>query len=168
MSVVASVRLGVYGITASNFTDPKHERMIYFAVGALVLLGILMIVGTVVWWRGTRSEHSALAPLELMGSRSWDKASFPERRRRLDNVRVRTAEAADATPPPERLDLDASLRAFEPGFDDLRDDPVVVLSPGPADVPDPEGEDVQSSAVEAISPAVTVAVTETETEPVAE
>lgn len=74
-------------IAAGDFTDPKHERLIFLAVGGLALLGAVMVVITVVWWRGTRSEHPSLAPLEAMGRRGWQKAPPAERRRWLDELR---------------------------------------------------------------------------------
>ena len=67
--LVAALRPGL--LAASDFTDPKHERLIYLAAGGLVLLGVVLTVVTVIWWRGTKGEHAALAPLEVMGDRSW-------------------------------------------------------------------------------------------------
>ncbi|MFT3854153.1 MAG: hypothetical protein QM733_15630 [Ilumatobacteraceae bacterium] len=61
-------------LAASNFTDPEHERLIWLAVGGLVLLGVLLAIATVIWWRGTKGEHAALAPLEVMGDRSFAEA----------------------------------------------------------------------------------------------
>jgi hypothetical protein len=120
--LVALSRIGV--LAASDFTDPEHERLIYLAAGGLALLGVLLTVVTVVWWRGTKGEHAALAPLEVMGDRSWNKLTHVEQTRRLETVRTRTdgdvePAAADADP----VDLDEALRSFQPGFDDLRDEP---------------------------------------------
>ena len=118
--LVALSRIGV--LAASDFTDPEHERLIYLAAGGLVLLGVLLTVVTVVWWRGTKGEHAALAPLEVMGDRSWNKLTHVEQTRRLETVRTRTdgdVEPAAADP----VDLDEALRSFQPGFDDLRDEP---------------------------------------------
>ena len=61
-------------LLADDFTDPEHERLIYLAAGGLVLLGVVLAVVTVMWWRGTKGEHAALAPLEVMGDRSFDPA----------------------------------------------------------------------------------------------
>jgi len=118
--LVALSRIGV--LAASDFTDPEHERLIYLAAGGLALLGVLLTVVTVVWWRGTKGEHAALAPLEVMGDRSWNKLTHVEQTRRLETVRTRTdgdVEPAAADP----VDLDEALRSFQPGFDDLRDEP---------------------------------------------
>ena len=128
------MRLAV--LAASNFTDPEHERLIWLAAGGLVLLGVLLLVATILWWRGTKGEHAALAPLELMGDRSFTAMTPVEQHRRLDAVRLQldgdvepsNVVAADA------IDLDEALRAFQPGFDDLRDDaPGSALAADPAD-----------------------------------
>jgi hypothetical protein len=123
------------GVIASNFTDPQHERMIYFAAGGLVLLGVALLVATVLWWRGSKSEHAALAPLEVMSQRTWQRSTHVERARQLNNVRPRT----DADPDDvqvnvaEEIDLDELLRAFQPGFDDLREPQIVEPASSVAD-----------------------------------
>jgi hypothetical protein len=120
--LVALSRIGV--LAAADFTDPEHERLIYLAAGGLVLLGILLTVVTVVWWRGTKGEHAALAPLEVMGDRSWNKLTHVEQTRRLETVRTRTdGDVEPAAVAADPVDLDEALRSFQPGFDDLRDQP---------------------------------------------
>jgi len=149
--LVALSRIGV--LAASDFTDPEHERLIYLAAGGLVLLGILLTVVTVVWWRGTKGEHAALAPLEVMGDRSWNKLTHVEQTRRLETVRTRTdgdVEPAAADP----VDLDEALRSFQPGFDDLRDEPpntpeeVSEPSVEPAEVGETEVSDEHTEVAE--------------------
>ena len=133
--LVALSRIGV--LAADDFTDPEHERLIYLAAGGLALLGVLLTVVTVLWWRGTKGEHAALAPLEVMGDRSWNKLTHVEQTRRLEAVRIHTAgdvEPAQVTADP--VDLDEALRSFQPGFDDLRDEP----SDTPEEVPEPSVE----------------------------
>jgi hypothetical protein len=145
------------GLVAANFTDPAHERTIYLAAGGLAVLGIVLLVGTLVWWRGTKGEHAALAPLELMGQRSWEKAPYTDRIRKLENVRVRS-EGDPVEPvvaPPDELDLDELLRSFQPGFDDLRDEQAPVLvdaAPEAASVvrPDVDGPEAGSDEVAAV------------------
>ncbi len=140
--LVALSRIGV--LAADDFTDPEHERLIYLAAGGLVLLGILLTVVTVVWWRGTKGEHAALAPLEVMGDRSWNKLTHVEQTRRLETVRTRTdgdvEPAAVAAAP---VDLDEALRSFQPGFDDLRDEPPNT----PEDVSEPSIEPAEVGEV---------------------
>lgn len=103
---------------ADSFSDPHNERLILIAVGGLILLGLLMAVATVIWWRNNRIEHAALAPLEVMGERSWWKGNFAERRRRLDDARGRAREE-HGTELGEAVDLSAAQRSFRPGFADL-------------------------------------------------
>lgn len=113
-------------VLASGFSDPHNERLILGAVAGLILLGVAMIVVTVVWWRNNRIEHAALAPLEVMGERSWWKGNFAERRRRLDDARGRAREEHGET-----VDLVEAQRSFRPGFADLLDD-----RPATSDEPD--------------------------------
>ena len=124
-------------LAASNFTDPEHERLIWLAAGGLAVLGVLLAIATVVWWRGTKGEHAALAPLELMGDRSFATMTPVEQSRRLDAVRLQLD--GDVEPSPavaaDAIDLDEALRAFQPGFDDLRDD-----SPEPVPAADAAAE----------------------------
>ncbi|MEO5899976.1 MAG: hypothetical protein ABIR68_07550 [Ilumatobacteraceae bacterium] len=127
--MVADLHLHLLGVVAADFTDPAHERTIYLAAGGLALLGIALLAGTIVWWRATKGEHAALAPLELMGQRSWEKAPYTDRIRRLESVRIRS-EGEPVEPGlsrSEEIDLDELLRSFQPGFDDLRDEPALLL-----------------------------------------
>jgi hypothetical protein len=48
------------------FTDPHNARLLWLAAGGLFVLGALLTIGTIVWWRRARSEHPALASLESM------------------------------------------------------------------------------------------------------
>jgi hypothetical protein len=70
-----------------TFNDPTNARTIYLAAGGLALVGVLLAIATVVWWRSTRAEHPALAPLEVMGTRRWSKSDYAGRQARLASVR---------------------------------------------------------------------------------
>jgi hypothetical protein len=75
-------------------------------VAALVVLGIAMI-GVAVWLvRATRSDPSALGPLEVMGARRWRRGNADRRQTKLD-----TARPAGAPPP-------APIVPFEPAAGD--------------------------------------------------
>ncbi len=126
---------------AADFTDPKNERMIYLMAGGLALVGILMIVATVWWWRSTRSDHPSLAPLEVMGERRFLTLPESDRRRRLEAVRPEGADPlVPLGPAPEPLNLE--LESFRDGgptdFADLRfdelnlDDEAPVIDPSPS------------------------------------
>lgn len=116
-------------VLADNFTDPAHERLIWLAAGGLIVLGVGLAVLTWFWWRGTKGEHAALAPLEVMGDRSWSKLTHVEQTRRLEGVRLRGEGDVEPVPAAaDAVDLDEALRSFQPGFDDLRDEPAPAVA----------------------------------------
>ncbi len=135
---------------ADSFSDAHNERLILLAVAGMIAVGVAMTVATVVWWRNNRIEHAALAPLEVMGERSWWKGSFAERRRRLDDARGRAREVHGAGHG-EAVDLAEAQRAFRPGFDDLLADDVepgsdvAVTDPAGADAAGADAGDSESS-----------------------
>jgi hypothetical protein len=147
--LVAALRPAL--LAASDFTDPKHERLIYVAAGGLVLLGIVLAAITVIWWRATKGEHAALAPLEVMGDRSWNKLTHVEQTRRIETVRTHDGgDVEPAHPVAEPVDLDEALRTFQPGFDDLRDAPAEdVVAAQPSSVAADETGEVEREVVAA-------------------
>ncbi len=123
------VNVGVIvgGIVGGNFSDPTNERIILLSAVGLVLVGGGLLVGTIVWWRRGREENPVLAPLEVMGGRSWAKASTTERRRQLDEVRVAGAGgASDQVASADPVDLEELMRSDPQAFDDLREPSGVV------------------------------------------
>ena len=129
MSVAASTWMvgaaTLAGSAADEFSDPKNEQTIYLMAGGLTLLGIGLIVATIWWWRTTRIEHTALAPLEVMSDRSWRSASWGDRRRRLESVRsASNGRPVVDDPHLQEIDLDALLSSMPVDFDDLRESPV--------------------------------------------
>lgn len=110
----------VHGIFSATFSDPTNERLIYLAAAGLVLIGVALLVGTVVWWHRGRQEHPALAPLEVMSSHTWERAPEAERRRLLNNVRINgePLPAAEVVRP-DAVDLEALVRSTPQAFDDL-------------------------------------------------
>ena len=84
---VSSLPRALDGHLAGDFNDPTNERIIYLSAAGLVVVGLALLLGTIVWWRRGRQEHPALAPLEVMSARAWEKAPEGDRRRRLDQVR---------------------------------------------------------------------------------
>lgn len=109
------------GVLAGSLTESEASRRVYLTAGGLGLLGLLLLVGTVWWWRSTRSEHPSLAPLEVMGARRWRKANEPERQRLVDGVRPEGAQTGPAVIEPEPVDLAALAVGDHAGFDDLRE-----------------------------------------------
>jgi hypothetical protein len=91
-----------FGVLAEELSGAEATRRVLLTSGALVLLGLALLIATVWWWRSTRPEHPVLAPLEVMGDRRWSKADADERRRLMDESRAaakqRAAAAASAAP----------------------------------------------------------------------
>jgi len=103
-------------VIAAQFSDPKNARIILMAAGGLLVLAIALVVATVLWWRSSGVEPSALAPLEVMSTRQWWDGDDDSRRELLDEVRG-------------QADLAASERARSGGWandvlDEQRAEPV--------------------------------------------
>ena len=163
----------LHGIVSATFSDPTNERLIYMAAAGLVLVGVALLVGTIVWWHRGRQEHPALAPLEVMGSHGWEKAPEGERRRLLNSVRINGEPVPEAeVVRPDAVDLQALVRSVPQAFDDLREPGVVaepveeaphlfeVSASGDVALVDASAEPVAEAAVEPVAAA--------EAEPVAE
>jgi len=116
-----SVWTTAHRVATGTFEDPANARIIYLAVGGLLLLAVLLGVGTWWWWRSAKVEHPVLAPLEVMSARKFEKADFTEQQRQLDDVRAAGADLGDAASSPvEPVDLERVLdRDDPPHFDDL-------------------------------------------------
>jgi len=151
------------GIVGGDFSDPTNERIIYLSALGLVVVGLALLAGTILWWRRGRQEHPALAPLEVMSRRSWFKAPEGDRRRRLDHVRLAGSEAGAAgVARSEPVDLQALVRSVPQAFDDLREpgNEPVVAEAGTTFAVDGEGE--ASIVAEASEPAEVDKVEEAE------
>ncbi len=111
------------GIVGSDFSDPTNERLIYLAAAGLVIVGLALLIGTIMWWRRARQEHPVLAPLEVMSTRTWEKAPDGDRRKRLDQVRAGagTGVVQEEIVHSEPVDLQALVRSVPQAFDDLRE-----------------------------------------------
>jgi len=166
------------GIVGATFSDPTNERLIYLSAIALVLIGVALLVGTILWWRRGRPEHPALAPLEVMSSRSWEKAPETERRRRLDSVRMNgvvpeQAPIVRADP----IDLEALVRSTPQAFDDLRESwdlaPQAAAEPPHVYEVNASGEveqvaEAEEATVEPVADPAAEPVAQSDDEPVAE
>ena len=125
-------------IVGGDFSDPTNERIILLSAAGLLLIGVGLLIGTIVWWHRGRQEHPVLAPLEVMGGRAWAKAPEAERRRRLDQVRLAGAGATgDPLVHSDQVDLEALVRSMPQAFDDLREPGKIVVVPG-EDIDQPE------------------------------
>lgn len=119
--MVSGQRSGLVGALAAELSEAEASRRVFLTAGGLVLLGIVLLIGTVAWWRSTRVDHPALAPLEVMGERRWMKASLYERRRLIDGVRPRGSKPMrPVKSEPAPVDLTRHDQRVI-GFDDLRE-----------------------------------------------
>jgi hypothetical protein len=130
-------------VIAGDFSDPTNERIIYLSALGLAIVGLVLLVGTIIWWRRGRQEHPVLAPLEVMGGRAWVKAPEGDRRRRLDQVRAGgVGEGGDEPVHSDPVDLQALVRSVPQAFDDLREPGAVVAESVAVEEPVAEGEPV--------------------------
>ncbi len=122
-------------IVGGDFSDPTNERIILLSAAGLVLIGLGLLIGTIVWWHRGRQEHPVLAPLEVMGGRAWARAPEGDRRRRLDQVRLAGAGATeDELVYSDQVDLEALVRSVPQAFDDLREPGLRESGPGESDI----------------------------------
>lgn len=133
--------------------DPGRTRTVYAAIAFLIAIGVglLVLAGWLI--RSTRVDPEVLAPLELMGQRSWRSGDPVWQRRRLDEVRpagaeplVRMASPPDADPDFER---GPPLGDFSDFDDLLRDLGVEIETADPdglpvADLPEVGGGEPES------------------------
>lgn len=128
------------GVLGAELTETETTVRVFLASGGLVVLGLALLWFTIRWWRGTRPEPPALAPLEVMSDRRWKSAQRSEQARLLDTFRPEGARASGgAVPVP--LDLTVLAASSPPSFDDLRD-PVDVPEVSPID---PEAAEVAAA-----------------------
>jgi hypothetical protein len=131
---VLSLRRALDGIVAGDFNDPTNERLIYLSAAGLAVIGLGLLFGTLVWWRRGRQEHPALAPLEVMSTRTWANANEGDRRRKLEQVRLSGAAGSVEEPiVADPFDLEALVRSVPEDFDDLREPSAVIAVPAAAD-----------------------------------
>lgn len=131
----------VTAVALASIGDPDGTRTVTSIVVLLIAIGLALILLAVWIHRTTRPDPELLAPLEVMGERSWRRGDPVWQRRRLDEVRPAGAKPlAPSVAPP---DLDASFDAGPSarGFDDLRSDTArrsadVAAADHPVDPPD--------------------------------
>jgi hypothetical protein len=116
----AAVPIEVSSVVRVIAGDPAASRVVYGTVGALFLIGVVLVV--LAFWlvRQTRVDPELLAPLETMSDRKWRKLDPASQRRLLDDERPVGAQPLLMTPMQPAVDAE-----FEAGempvtsFDDL-------------------------------------------------
>lgn len=101
--------------------DPDGTRVVTAIVALLAVIGIVLLMTAVWLYRATRPDPELLAPLEIMGDRSWRRADPVWQRRRLDEVRPQGAEPLEPSVAPPDLDEAFDRGPVASGFDDLHD-----------------------------------------------
>jgi hypothetical protein len=109
-------------MAAGSFHDPQNARIVYLAVGGLLVLAVCLSVATVLWWRHAKVEHPALGPLEVMSSRHWWQSDYNGRIAQLDGARP-LDDNGEAVPAHEPLDLEIAMSDEPHDFADLIDEP---------------------------------------------
>ncbi len=84
--------------------DVDGERTVVAIIALLTVLGIALVMLAVWMWRVTRPDPELLAPLELMGERSWRRRDPVSQRRKLDEVRPTDADPLTRPNAPPVLD----------------------------------------------------------------
>ena len=60
--------------------------------GGLVVLGVVLLIATLAFWRAAIEDPAVLAPLEIMADRSFARADQAKRTEMLNEVRTEGAE----------------------------------------------------------------------------
>jgi hypothetical protein len=141
--------MSLWAMTA-EIGDPEGTRTVLAIVALLVVMGLGLIMLAVWLRRSTRPDPEFLAPLELMGERSWRRGDPVWQRRRLDQVRPADAEPIRRAAEPPRVDEAFDAGPSDIGFDDLRHHGIVSAdAPGRVladDVPAPAEADTVPEA----------------------
>ncbi len=113
-------------LAASN-NDASSTRKVYLLAAGLAMLGVLLLVITVWFWRNTRHDPELLGPLEVMSKRKFRSLDGGAQQKLLDDERPAGAEpmrwglVRGDGGPEETVDLSAAGRGLLAGYDDLRD-----------------------------------------------
>ena len=108
--------------STSDIGDPEGTRTVIAIIALLVVMGLALIM--VAFWlrRSTRPDPEFLAPLELMGERSWRNGDPVWQRRRLDEVRPDDAIPLRRSVAPPLVDESFDAGPSASGFEDLQGD----------------------------------------------
>ncbi|MEZ5217133.1 MAG: hypothetical protein R2705_17970 [Ilumatobacteraceae bacterium] len=117
-----SVVLASAQSTGTSFDDSSASTRVLLVVSALLVLGVVLIGVTWWLWRSTRPEPDALAPLQVLGTRSFAKADEEARRRALAAARPDHdgSENPISTSPGELADFAALAARSLPPIEELR------------------------------------------------
>ncbi len=80
------------GVLADSINDASSTRKVYLLAIGLALLGVILIVITVWFWRTTRHDPEVLGPLEAMGTRRFRSVDDGSKQQLLDSARPAEAQ----------------------------------------------------------------------------
>lgn len=130
-------------VVAAAIGDPDGTRTVTSIVALLVAAGIALLVLARWLIRATRPDRELLAPLEVMGDRSWRRADPVWQRRLLHSVRPADAQPLVRGVEPPAIDASFDDGPSVSGFDDLLDDVPEVDVTGIDDADDDVDENVE-------------------------
>ena len=76
------------GVIAAQLSEGEATLRVALAAGGLALLGVVLAVVTLWWWRSTRPEPPVLGPLVMMDDRAFRASDPGARRLLLDAARL--------------------------------------------------------------------------------
>lgn len=106
---------------AITATGSEDTRTVLAIVVLLAVVGIGLAMLSMWVFRVTRPDRELLAPLEVMGDRTWRRGDPVWQRRRLDEVRPPDAAPFRPTSAPPAIDESYDAGPTAPGFEDLSD-----------------------------------------------
>lgn len=137
-----------------RITDADNTRTVYLVVAALVLLAIGLAVYTWWFWRSTRRDHEALAPLEVMTDRKFVDSDAVTRQVILDGSRpVGAAPLAPGALEPLVVVPDVAPITLGAAGADAADDETVAIAVVVADGPavSADGSPIDADEAEVIT-----------------
>jgi hypothetical protein len=112
-------------VLADSINDVSSTRKVYLLAMGLVVLGVVLIVVTVWFWRTSRHDPELLAPLEVMGSKRFRAVDAKAQQQLLDSARPADAEpmrwglVRGDMPPEAEIDLRQAAQRGSENYDDL-------------------------------------------------
>lgn len=121
------------GLLLASADVSSSDLGVYTVIGALMLVGVVLILIAAWLVRATKPEMELLAPLERMSDRSWRKLDPEVRRQELDSLRpdgARPVDRSSGVDPEPDTPEPGTRESGTPAVDDV--DPNEAENAGPA------------------------------------
>ncbi len=125
-AAVRSIAPAFASTGGASFDDSAASNRVLAVVAGLVVIAAVLIAVTAWFWRVSRPEHPALAPLQLIGTRRFRRSAPEARRKALAELRAPADD--DGEGDDEHVDLAALAARDLPPVDELAE-PVAVAEP---------------------------------------